>query len=222
MRVFICDDHKMFALALATVLTRHGHNATTFYEPSHLIEQADREPPDACLIDLNYGFSPNDHSGVEAIRTLSRNGCSGKLSPALVAMTGSFDATWANECDDAGAHAFVVKAVETADLERVLTRAVNERRFFVMTPFDERGSTGSLMAYLPSREISTLSEREKLVLDSLIRGEATPTLCANLAISRSTARTHVQHVLLKLGVHSRLAAVALARERGYEPSVSRL
>jgi two-component system, NarL family, nitrate/nitrite response regulator NarL len=221
MRVFICDDHKMFALALATVLTRHGHTATTFYEPSDLIDQASSEAPDACLIDLSFGESPNDRSGVEAIRTLSRNACPGQPSPALVAMTGSFDEARAHECDDAGAHAFVVKVVELADLERVLTRAVNERQFFVMTPFDERGSSMSSKGCLPSTEIASLSEREKLVLDSLIRGEATPTLCSNLAISRSTARTHVQHVLLKLGVHSRLAAVALARERGYEPSESK-
>jgi two-component system, NarL family, nitrate/nitrite response regulator NarL len=54
-----------------------------------------------------------------------------------------------------------------------------------------------------------LTARECEVLAGLVRGESTKTLARRLSVSPATARTHVQNVLAKLGVHSRLQAVAL-------------
>lgn len=57
-----------------------------------------------------------------------------------------------------------------------------------------------------------LTARETEVLAGLIQGESTKALAARLKISQATARTHVQNVLAKLGVHSRLQAVAVVIE----------
>ena len=59
-----------------------------------------------------------------------------------------------------------------------------------------------------------LTRREREVLRLLADGTATTDLAGILCISPSTARNHIQHVLYKLRVHSRLEAVATARKAG--------
>jgi PAS domain S-box-containing protein len=55
-----------------------------------------------------------------------------------------------------------------------------------------------------------LTEREKQVLALLAQGEATNAIAQKLTISNTTARNHIQNILSKLGVHTRLEAVAFA------------
>jgi DNA-binding NarL/FixJ family response regulator len=56
-----------------------------------------------------------------------------------------------------------------------------------------------------------LTRREKEILGSLALGMGTAAIARELSISPATVRNHVQRILAKLQVHSRLAAVA----RGY-------
>jgi DNA-binding NarL/FixJ family response regulator len=60
--------------------------------------------------------------------------------------------------------------------------------------------------------LSGLTAREREVFVGLVQGESTKALAARLNVSPATARTHVQNVLAKLGVHSRLQAVALVED----------
>jgi DNA-binding NarL/FixJ family response regulator len=48
------------------------------------------------------------------------------------------------------------------------------------------------------------------VLARLVEGKSTKAIAAELCVSHNTARTHIQNVLTKLGVHSRLEAAARA------------
>ncbi|MBW7882561.1 MAG: PAS domain-containing protein [Caldilineaceae bacterium] len=58
---------------------------------------------------------------------------------------------------------------------------------------------------------SALTLREYQVLHLLAQGNDTAAIAAELVVSQTTVRNHVQHILHKLGVHSRLEAVAYAR-----------
>jgi DNA-binding NarL/FixJ family response regulator len=58
-----------------------------------------------------------------------------------------------------------------------------------------------------------LTVREREIVDLLRHGLNTVEMVAELGISDSTVRTHVQSILNKLRVHSRIAAVALLDER---------
>jgi len=66
----------------------------------------------------------------------------------------------------------------------------------------------------PSRPAYGLSEREIEVLRRLAAGQSTDDMAAAMGISVPTVRKHVQNVLGKLGVHSKLQAAALAVRRG--------
>jgi DNA-binding NarL/FixJ family response regulator len=59
-----------------------------------------------------------------------------------------------------------------------------------------------------------LSERERQILTLLSRGYSNRRIAESCDLSINTVRTHVQNVLVKLGVHSKLEAVALAMRRG--------
>ncbi len=60
----------------------------------------------------------------------------------------------------------------------------------------------------------TLTPRQHEVLELLAEGMSTPELAAALGLAEETVRNHVRQLLHRLGVHSRLAAVAYARRHG--------
>lgn len=62
-------------------------------------------------------------------------------------------------------------------------------------------------------EIKALSPREEEVLRELAHGRTGPEIAKSLAITHTTVRNHVQHILQKLGVHSKTEAVTLAYRR---------
>lgn len=69
--------------------------------------------------------------------------------------------------------------------------------------------------------LARLTERERDVLGCMAAGRTRAQIAGDLLVSENTVRTHAQHVLRKLGVHSSLAAVALARRSGlHGPALS--
>ncbi|GJF32831.1 hypothetical protein KNE206_55310 [Kitasatospora sp. NE20-6] len=68
------------------------------------------------------------------------------------------------------------------------------------------------------RLVGTLTPREEEVLRCMVAGLGRQAVAERLYLSPHTVRTHMQNVLGKLGVHSTLAAVAVARRAGITPS----
>jgi DNA-binding NarL/FixJ family response regulator len=64
------------------------------------------------------------------------------------------------------------------------------------------------------RRMGRLTPREREVLALLAQGGDNDSIARDLVISPQTARTHIQNVLVKLGVHSRLEAAAVAIRNG--------
>lgn len=65
-----------------------------------------------------------------------------------------------------------------------------------------------------SERLGRLSRREAEVLDHLVTGATNEQIAGTLFLSQATVRTHVQNILTKLEVHSRLEAIALVHETG--------
>ena len=79
------------------------------------------------------------------------------------------------------------------------------------------GSRGPWRRSKGTSEKRALTEREREILNLLAEGIGTEGIRRQLAISRVTVRNHVQRILGKLGAHSRLEALALARREGLLP-----
>lgn len=124
----------------------------------------------------------------------------------VVAMTDHIDARGVRALERSGADV-VVSAND--GLDRLVGVVVGEDMHERAVRPSERGREGARASRDPRR----LTVREAEVLEGLMRGDSTKRLAARLGISQATTRTHIQSVLTKFGVHTRLEAVALATSR---------
>jgi DNA-binding NarL/FixJ family response regulator len=112
----------------------------------------------------------------------------------------------------AGVRGFAHKGQQAGEIIAVLTR-VHAGELVV-----GRTGGGSVAVARPRNQAQRvarfLTPREREVLTRLARGESTVALAKAMGVTRSTARSHVQSVLTKLGVHSQREAVIEAARHG--------
>ena len=119
----------------------------------------------------------------------------------------------------AGASGFLLKASRPEDLVSAI-RAASAGNALVeprMTKrlLDEfaRRPDAPPAGYLPDR-FADLTDREVEVLREMVRGASNAEIAERLYISETTVKTHVNHILSKLGVRDRIQAVVLAYDHG--------
>lgn len=66
----------------------------------------------------------------------------------------------------------------------------------------------------PPAAVTAVNERETAILRAMATGASNAEIAAQLYLGESTVKTHVTHVLAKLGVRDRLQAVVHAYENG--------
>jgi PAS domain S-box-containing protein len=111
-----------------------------------------------------------------------------------------------------------VRTRDGTDIWLNLTTAVVPSLLSVAREFAERVSADSSKApvsrTVPTRDSGDLTPREREVLTLLASGLSTAPIAERLCISPRTVRNHVNSILGKLGVHTRLEAVAYSIENG--------
>jgi len=118
---------------------------------------------------------------------------------------------------DAGASGFFTKNSSFSEIVDAASRATRGQLMLPRSHLEEllthllrrRGEELQVL-----RKISKLTDRERQVLALLAAGEDNERIGRALVISPHTARTHIQNVISKLGLHSRLEAVAFVRRLG--------
>jgi DNA-binding NarL/FixJ family response regulator len=118
----------------------------------------------------------------------------------------------------AGASGFLAKDVPAEDLVTAIrTVAAGDA---VVAPRILRRLLERFAQVLPDptaaapRELDVLTEREREVLIQVARGQSNAEIARELQVSETTVKTHVGHVLTKLGLRDRVQAVVLAYESG--------
>ena len=201
MRLVLGDDQAIFLDALSTVLTQRGYEVgAVARSPEEMIAYVRHQRPDACLIDCNLAVD-------EGLRTIQRVN---EVSEAttVVVLGADPDADAAELAMDAGASGYLHQSrgveVLVAALERMLTgERVIDLPDTGRAPRPRRASHADTVA-------ATLTGRERECLSLLVAGLDTAAIVACMGVSRTTVRTHLQSVLTKLGVHSRLEAASFA------------
>lgn len=198
--VVLGDDHVVFLDALATVLGQHGHVICgVARSTAEMITRVSAHQPDVCLIDRNA--TADDHAQTIG-RVLDASACTSVL--VLGASPGS---AAAEQALDAGASGYLHQSRGVGALVSALDRVL-QGEIVVDVPHAAPSRTAE--PNLALRMAAHLTSRERECLMMLVEGLDTAAMVDRLGVSRTTVRTHLQAVLTKLGVHSRLEAASFA------------
>ena len=193
--ILVVDDDKGFRSLMATVLERAGYSAIEAGTGEEAMEAARRERPALVLVDVKL---PGIH-GYEVCRELKET--FGEELPVFLISgerTEAFDLAAGLLI---GADESLAKPLDPDELLARIRKYVRPGR-----------APGEGEAAVPD-----LTSREREVLGLLAQGLTQGEIARALVISEKTVATHIQHVLEKLGVHSRAEAVALAHRSGLVP-----
>lgn len=203
MNVVLCDDHKMFLDALAAYLESKGHHIiAAATSPERALDALEHADADICVMDLMFPNLPRDIS--EYLARISAE----HPQVRLVVLSGAQDESQIEAALAAGAS--VASKTESAErILQIMQMALqgnvvrpNSSTDRLRVPTDDEGWARYLAKFLTPKEAQ--------VLRHLVDGLSTTAIAREMAISYATARTHIQSILVKLGVHSKVEAVSFA------------
>jgi two-component system nitrate/nitrite response regulator NarL len=212
MQIIICDQHLMFSEALSSLLAKRGHRVVArISTPDEALDLVGCDEADVWLTELEFA----GYEGVSAVRQLRT------LTPdrPIVVFTARHDMDLLHRALEEGADGVALKTEGIDEVERLLRRVC-------ALPFKtQHGRTGPDKAWSQRARATvhrqssrigaqTLTQKEQEVMALLARGESTAAVASGLGVSVSTVRTHLQHLYVKLDVHSRLELVAFAVRNG--------
>jgi len=187
-----------------TLLGLGAEDIVVAYTGSDGVAAAKRTELDVALVDIGLPDRSGLSVGREIMDLDSRT--------LVVALTAVKDALIARHALKLGFAAYLPKDISLDIFAQGMRNVLRGRRI-------DLSSAGPSTSRRPSRtepwrEGSDLTGRELEVLSLLVEGCTGPTIATRLGISRNTVRTHIQSILTKVQVHSRLQAVAFAVEEG--------
>ncbi len=206
-RVVIADDQPLVRSGFRMILEAQGDICVVAEAGDGLaaIAVCEAYSPDVALMDIRMPKL----DGLEATRRLG-------TTRILILTTFSFD-EYVIEALRVGASGFLLKDATPEDLVRAV-RAVAAGDATLATAVTrtvlDLARTRTMVPPRTHEAIAHLSARELEVLKLLARGMSNSELAAELYVSEPTIKTHVSHLLAKLGLRDRVQAVVMAYELG--------
>ncbi len=199
-RILLVDDHEMVRRGIAVFLLTNDDlllvgEATNGAEA---LEKCAELRPDVVLMDLMMPVM----DGVTAIRLIRER----YPHTQVIALTSFSEEKLVETSLQAGAIGYLYKNVSVEELAAAI-RAANAGRPTLAPEATKFLIQKTIQPSTPGQDL-TLREREILTL--LVDGLSNPEIAERLNVSRSTVKTHVSHILEKLGVESRVEVVKLA------------
>ena len=210
--VLIADDQALVRVGLRKILESEPDTSVVGEagDGEDAVSGAQRLRPDVVLMDIRMPVL----DGIEATRRIVRAQPGARI---LILTTFGLDG-YVYDALRAGASGFMLKDAPAEEIvaavrivangEALLAPAVTRA---VIEEFARQQPSGGPT---PPPAVGELTPREREVLDLLARGLSNPEICGKLVISEATAKTHVAHILQKLGLRDRVQAVIYAYESG--------
>ena len=208
----VVDDHRLLAEALASALKLRGHRVLASAAPAAgAADLVIARAPEVCLLGTAAPAEPGAFDPVAKIKRERPQVAVVVLGP--VPSPRGIAAAFA-----AGAAGYVRHDERIEGVERAILKArAGESAVapgLLQEAFEELLNPTAQPDDEAQRLLGVLTPREVEVLVRVADGEDTRVIASGMHIAPSTARTHVQRVLMKLGVGSRLEAAALAARTG--------
>lgn len=201
-RIVLADDHPVVRTGLRAMLSGDpdldviGEAAT----PDDVVALTSDLVPDVVLMDLQFGTDQTGADATRRIRALNH-------PPAVLVLTNYDTDSDILGAVEAGASGYLLKDAPIEELIAAIRAAAAGET--ALAP----AIAGRLLARMRSPQPS-LSARETEVLRLVADGATNNEIAARLHISDATVKSHLVHIYTKLGVSSRTAAVASARDSG--------
>jgi two-component system, NarL family, nitrate/nitrite response regulator NarL len=208
-RILLADPHSLFREALRAGLESEQDLQVVGEARSgpEAVAEVERSVPDVAIVEMDLPIT-------DAAKTTAL--IKDRVPSCRVLVMGATEDCWRlTEVLDAGATGYVTKESPLADLINA-TRAVHRGDTLVPPRM-----LGPLLETLLRRKreltgaharIARLTRREREVLALIADGADNDYIARVLVISPQTARTHIQNILAKLSVHSRLEAAAFVTQ----------
>ncbi|QVI64370.1 response regulator transcription factor [Cellulomonas wangleii] len=210
--MLLADDHAAIRAGLRLMLEQSGRVQVVgeAADGDVAVRQTRALRPDVVLMDVRMPGT----DGIAATAAIVGEGLS-----EVVALT-TFDLDeYVLGMVRAGAAGFLLKTVGAGDLVDAVCRVAAGEG--VLAPEVTRRLLDAVASHVPADAPATapaddrlagLTARERDVLDALGDGLSNADIAARLVVSETTVKSHVSHVLAKLGVRTRLQAGVLARD----------
>lgn len=212
-RLLLCDDHPVVTEALAQNIRGESDLemvAEPMSDPEQAVGVCERLKPDVVVMDIQFGGEPR---GIDATRHI-REVCP---DAKVLILTGFADDDALFGAIQAGASGLVQKGEMVARILGAI-RAVAAGE----SVFDPKDLVRGLRSVSTQQEegradvrlFEKLTKREREILETLATGLRAKEIAPLLSISPLTVETHTRNILAKLGVRSKLEAVAMAVRAG--------
>ena len=210
-RVLIVDDHTLFRSGVKLLLNRQDGFEVVGEAGDGLegVKRAKQLKPDAVLLDLHMPGT----SGLEAIPLLKEEA----PESVIIMLTVSEDADCLLEALRAGARGYLLKNIETDFLLDSIRRAVAGESVMsqqMTTRLADAMRTTSSKFVGAENGLGKLTPREREIIVMLAHGDSNKKIARTLNLAESTVKIHVQGILRKLNLSSRVQAAVFAVENG--------
>lgn len=215
-RILVVDDHTLFRRGLIALLAGDPRFAVVAEagDASEAERRAAEQQPDVILLDIHL---PGVR-GVDALADLKTAAPAAKI----LMLTVSEDGDDLARALRSGARGYLLKTADGDFLAAAIARAMAGHS--VISP----EMTGKLVNAFqaqqaaaepaPADPLQALSAREQQILAHIAQGASNKEIARALAIAETTVKIHVQHILRKLKLSSRVQAAVLMAGRGERPA----
>jgi len=216
-RLLVVDDHTLFRRGLTALLASQPHLqvAGEAADAGEALRRATELQPDVILLDHHLPGV----NGADALQALRQ------AAPAarVLMLTVSEDADTLSRALRNGAHGYLLKTVDSDMLVQAIDRAMRDHATISPEMTDKLVSAFQTLQVPPSPPVApeppddplaALSPREREILREIAAGASNKEIARTLGIAETTVKIHVQHILRKLKLSSRVQAAVMAAGLG--------
>lgn len=210
-KILLVDDHTLFRSGIKLLLQRNPEFEIVGEASDGLegVKRAKQLRPDVVLMDLNM----TGLSGLEAMQLIVED----MPEVAVLMLTVSEEAEDLSTALKNGARGYLLKNIEADYLTQSIKRAAAGESVIA-----ESMTAKLIMQFRngmntsPPAEKEKLTPRERETMVCVARGESNKEIARNLNVAESTVKIHVQNILKKLSLSSRVQIAVYAVERGLD------
>lgn len=201
--VLIVEDHRLFAESIRAALERSGMEVIAIAtDKAQALKELEKRHPDIILMDIGLGAVSGAEFGAELLER--------HPDLKIVAVSALSNAHVVRDVVRAGFHGYITKDTPLAQFVGSINAALKGQTVIPYKLAGRMAGNRSEEEKDVAVKVAQLTPREREILALLMEGANSSEMARRLSVSANTVRTHVQNVLTKLQVHSRLEAAAFA------------